>query len=130
MMHGRRQLEVVIVGVAIHPHVAGDLLHARDDARRGAETAFVCAHPGTENPPARPLLCLWPDERNSRGKRADDGGEGRAFGHGGSSVKGTSSYSGPTVRASRSSVPARCIRGVRLEIAGLRWETRTIRMVA
>src|SRR6185312_6429096 len=101
MMHGRRQLEVVIVGVAIHPHVAGDLLHARDDARRGAETTFVGAHPGTENPPARPLLRLWPDERDSRGKRADDGGKGRAFGHGEGSVKGTSSYSGVSIRASR-----------------------------
>ena len=82
-MRGERRLEVVIVGVAIHPHVAArpPASRAITDGRR-AEAALVGADARAEDRAARPLLRLRPDEGHGGGQGGDDRGLFRAQGHG------------------------------------------------
>ncbi|AMY70269.1 hypothetical protein FALB51S_03872 [Frigidibacter albus] len=86
VMGGQRGAQVVVLGVAIHPHVACGGGHRLDGAGRGAEHAFIRAEPGGEAAGAGPLLRLGPDEGHGGGKRRDERGEagrgGAGCGHG------------------------------------------------
>ena len=79
------RLELVHLGVAVHPRLRGGRAHRLDGPRRRPEHALVRADARAERPPAHPLLGLGPDEGHGRGKAGDQGSEARA-GHGGPNV--------------------------------------------
>ena len=68
----QRRLQIVILGIAIHPAFGRRLSHGGDGFRRRAEDALVGAEPGPEHDATRALLRLRADERHRRGQRGDD----------------------------------------------------------
>jgi hypothetical protein len=72
-----RVLEIVVLGVAVHPAVGRCLAHRRDRARRGAEGALVGTEPRAERTASRALQRLRADERHAGGQLGDDRGQRR-----------------------------------------------------
>jgi len=66
MMLSDSCLEVVILGIGVHPTFCSGLLHRRDRARRWTENALIRPDSRTELASARAFLSFRPDERHSR----------------------------------------------------------------
>ncbi|MEX2520211.1 MAG: hypothetical protein WD969_12875, partial [Paracoccaceae bacterium] len=104
-MRGDGALEVVIVRIAIFPHLAGCLRHRRDNARGGAETVLIGAEAGAERAATRAFLGLRPHEGNRVGQHPRQRGKGETMGHGYSGCGGERGepYAPPNGRATAGS---------------------------
>jgi hypothetical protein len=80
-MSRERQLEIVVFGIAVFPHLRRCLPHRGHDSQRRSETVFIGAKAGTERSAAGALLRLGANKRNGGGQAFNQWGKGRALGH-------------------------------------------------